>query len=482
METGYRRTLELMDSIKARVPREAPLEEVTARRKAFRQSLPPLVFRDIYISGVSDAQKAYIEAQLHRDINGDFSMEAFKRAYFKMLTYSKIKEIIPHAVYNRREKKFDLHLEVTMSDEIIIGFGGNVSSHQANQLYLGLAYQNISTFAADLNADFQVGNSFDGVSLNGRFYLPASFPAYLSVQGVFSHRKYLESQSLFYEDIVPSIIRQRELFLNARFGFPILNRAKVEAGSSFGSLNDYYFQTANLPLPGARFDRSSYNLFRTYVAAEHNTMDYKQYPTSGRRQYLAVSFITGRENYRPSPSSMRAPSADTHAWLQLKGRWNHHHVFSPHFNLGILSELVYSNKPLLANYTSTILQAPAFTPTPHSEIVFNEAFRANQYVATGLSPIFKISRIAHVRADLFAFVPFRPIRKRSRQTGDTNDYGTPYYGGFMDAFEFMGETAFVVQLPFVTISVYGTGYSSPRKNFNFGLNIGYLLFNRRMLD
>ena len=50
-------------------------------------------------------------------------MEEFKRAYFKMLTYSKIKEILPHAVYNRKEKKFDLYLDVKMKEEITVGFG-----------------------------------------------------------------------------------------------------------------------------------------------------------------------------------------------------------------------------------------------------------------------------------------------------------------------------------------------------------------------
>ena len=68
-------------------------------------------------------------------------MEEFKRAYFKMLAYSKIKEIVPKAIYNRVNKTFDLHLYITMSDEINIGLGGNISSHQANQLYLGLGYR-----------------------------------------------------------------------------------------------------------------------------------------------------------------------------------------------------------------------------------------------------------------------------------------------------------------------------------------------------
>ena len=105
-----------------------------------------------------------------------------------MLTYSKIKEILPHAVYNRKEKKFDLYLDVKMKEEITVGFGGNVSSYQANQLFLGLGYQYLRRYAADVNANFQVGNSFSGVMLNGRIYLQTRIPTYLNWQGVFSDK------------------------------------------------------------------------------------------------------------------------------------------------------------------------------------------------------------------------------------------------------------------------------------------------------
>ena len=57
---------------------------------------------------MTEAQRRYVREQLHRDINGEFSMEEFKQAYFKMLSDSKIKEIIPHAVYNRKNQNFDL--------------------------------------------------------------------------------------------------------------------------------------------------------------------------------------------------------------------------------------------------------------------------------------------------------------------------------------------------------------------------------------
>jgi NTE family protein len=477
MDTGYEQTLMLIDSLKKRIPREVPLAEVTQRREAYKKSLPPLIFRNIYITGVNESQELYIKAQLQRDINDVFSMEEFKHAYFKMLTYSKIKEIIPHAIFNRKDKIFDLYLKVTMSDDVSIGFGGNVSSYQANQLFLDIGYQNISSFATDLNASFHVGNSFDGILLNSRFYLPTRLPSYIKVQGVFSGKKYSGSRFLFYEDIVPSIIKQKELYLNLAFGFPYKGAAKSEIGFSYGSLNDYYFRTAQMSYPNAVADRSRYNLLNTFIRIERNSLDYKSYPTGGKRWRLKGMYAAGTEYYMPaSGSSQKRFTGNALSWWEIKGDWLHYQVINKHFNIGFSGEFVLSNKKLLSNYTASVLQAPAFTPTPHSVIVFNEAFHANRYLAAGLSPILKLSRIVHLRMDLFCFAPLQEIKK-DVQSGDT-----AYYGGFLNSYRTMGEMALVVQLPFASLSVYANGYSYPKNNFNFGVNIGYLIFNPRMLD
>ena len=142
--------------------------------------------------------------------------------------------------------------------------------------------------------------------------------------------------------------------------------------------------------------------------------------------------------------------------------------------------MVISSKNLMNNYTASVLQAPAFTPTPHSEIVFNEEFRANQYVAFGLSPILKLSKLLHFRLDMYGFAPLYEIQKT---VPENNPYvGIPHYGKFLHSFNYMGEAAVVLQLPFLCISLYANGYSYPKENFNFGLNIGYLIFNPKMLD
>lgn len=482
MEIGYQKTLRKIDSIKQRVPREVLLEDLNERRRKYKESLPPLIFKNIYVTGVSELQKKYIEAQLHRDIDDEFTMEDFRKAYFKMLTSSKIKEITPHAVYNRKEKKFDLYLDIVIKDELNVSFGGNISSHQANQLFAGLSYQSIGVYATDLNANFQMGNSFSGWLLNGRVYLQTRIPMYINLQTAFSYRKYSESQSLFYEDVVPAIIKQKENYVKLKLGFPFLTSAKAEVGFTYGRASDSYFQSSNISFINASTDRSTYDLFSGSLNIEENTLDAKLYPITGKKQFLNAQYVTGVEEYIPSQNSYKESYNNrTHSWLMIKGHVQKYKTLNDQFNLGLMAEVVISSKNLMNNYTSSVLQAPAFTPTPHSVIVFNEAFRANQYLAAGISPIVKINKLLHFRTDVYLFAPIYEIMKETTLIDEKRVY-RPYYGDFLKSVKYMGEASFVLQLPFASISLYANGYSYPDSNFNFGLNIGYLIFNPKMLD
>ncbi|MDR2233655.1 MAG: patatin-like phospholipase family protein [Tannerella sp.] len=477
MEIGYRQTLTMIDSIKQRVHREVTVEELKERRQAFKDRLPPLMFKNIYITGVTDPQRRNIEYQLHRDINNEFSMDEFKRVYFRLLSDSKINEIIPRAVYNRRNRNFDLYLDIKVSEEINIGIGGNISSHQANQLFLGLSYLGFSEYSTELNANFQMGNSYSGVGLNGRLYLQTRIPSYLNLQMAYSYRKYSSTQSLFYEDLMPAFLKQRENFAKLELGFSVFTKAKMEFEAGYGRLRDDYLPSnhfSDQSFNDLEYDRSWYDLFQASFRLERNSLNAKQYPTGGKHIFITAKYLTGTESYKPY--NQRYPVENSLHWFHLKGRWNNYATVSRVFRLGMLVETVVSNKKLLNNYTSSILQAPAFTPTPHSVIVYNEAFRANQYVAGGLTPIFNFSKVVHLRSEIYGFLPFSPIKKETT-TIDGVSFERPYYGTTFESFRYMGEVSLVLNLPFVSVGLYANGYSYPKNNFNFGLNIGYLIFN-----
>ena len=474
MQVGYDRTVAIIDSIKKRAGREVALEEVMARRKAYKESLPPLKFKNIFVTGVTDEQRQYIISQMTRNLDGDFTMEEFRSAYFRMLTYSKIKEIIPSALYNWNTQTFDLYLSVTVKDELSVSIGGNISSHQANQLFLGLDYQSLGETSADYNANFQMGNSFSGVSLDGKFFFSARIPGYVGVKLAYSNKNYSQSQSLFYEDLVPAFIKKRERFVRLRYGFPFTNRAKAEVFTGLGMLSDLYYQTA--AFTGADFDVSRYNLFNAGFRIERKSLNFRQYPTEGHYRYLTAQFISGDENFLDGNSKHFA-DVRRHDWFFVKGSLINYTEKKSNFNLGFLSEVVLSNKKYSSNYTASVLQSSPFAPTPHSKISFNEAFRADSYIAAGVIPLVKFTDRLHFRFEGYGFLP---LRETKREIVDTQILARR--GKYFNGFQCMGEAALVFQLPFVSVSLYANGYSFPKNNFNIGLNIGYILFDTGFFD
>jgi len=473
MQIGYDRTIAVIDSIKASIEREVSLGEVNERRQAYKESLPPLVFKNIYVTGVTDEQRTYITAHLTRNIDGEFTMEEFRRAYFKMLTYSKIKEIIPSAIYNRKNNSFDLYLAVKVKDELKVSIGGNISSHQANQLFLGLEYQSLGELSVDYNANFQMGNSFSGVSIDNRLFASARSQGYLGLRLAYFNKNYSESQSLFYEDLVPAFIKERERFVRLRYGFPVFKYSKIEAFAGLGMLTDFYYQTSSIK--NADFDVSKYNLFNTGLRFERRSFNFRQYPTEGRRQYLTAQYIFGREHFKEN-GLRRFNDVGKHEWFYVKGFWQNFPVMKHKFNLGLMGEAVYSNKKFSSNYTASLLRASAFTPTPHSKITFNEAFRADSYIAAGITPIFKVNDMLHFRFDAYGFLPVRKTLKETVGDELSIKYAAQY-ADYFKSYQYMGEAAMVLQLPFVSVSLFVNGYSYPKKNYNFGLNIGYLIFD-----
>ena len=258
-------------------------------------------------------------------------------------------------------------------------------------------------------------------------------------------------------------------------GMPFGNVGKSEVRIGYGSLEDKYFQT-NTGLSNAGFDVSSHKLFSLGTSILKNTLNDKQYPISGINHYLLTQYITGNEDYKPGSRNSPIPTeaSKKQSWLQIFGRFNKYRTINKKLNCGYLLEGVISSKNLQSNYTASIMQAPAFTPTPYCKLVFNEAFRANQYVAGGLTPIYKINQIIHLRGDFNVFAPVRAIKQDANYKA--------YYGNLFSDIAYMGETALVLQLPFLSVSLYGNYYSFPKQNWNFGLNIGYVIFNPKFME
>ena len=91
------------------------------------------------------------------------------------------------------------------------------------------------------------------------------------------------------------------------------------------------------------------------------------YPTSGTDCSVLGLLAYGKERFKPYNSNLQPHSKQTLSWLQIEGNIHTYFPLGNKFVLGVRGKAVVSSKGLLSNYTSTLIQTPAFTPTPHSK-------------------------------------------------------------------------------------------------------------------
>lgn len=474
-DIGYNRTISLMDSIKSRIHRRTSAENVRLRRLVYRSNLPQFRFRDIYIEGANPQQQAYIKKEFHDEDHEVFTYEDLKRGYFRLLSDNMISEIIPHAVYDPKNDLYSLHLKVKMEDYFSVRMGGSVSTTSSNQIYLGLGYQNLNYYSKEITLDGQIGKVYNNAQLMAKIDLPTRVPTSYRLIASLSTFDYYKKDKLFSKNDKPSFNSKDERFVKLMVALPFLANKRAEISIGYGKLQDNYFQSNVINFDKDRSDRSTYNLLGGAIGFYGSTLNARQYATKGYFEKLVAQVFTGKEKFIPgNPTETSFTTKDRQSWLQISYMKYAYHTMTPKFTLGWMAEMLYSSKNFSENYAATMLQAADFSPTPHSKIMYNEAFRANQFLAAGIKPIFVFNDMFQVRSELYGFMPIFPIKK--------NALNKAYYGKAFSRFEYLGEISVICQLPFGAISAYVNHYSSPKKEWNVGLTLGWQLFNYRFIE
>ena len=474
-DIGYNRTISLMDSIKGRIHRRVSAENVRLRRLVYRSNLPQFRFRDIDIEGANPQQQAYIKKEFHDEDHEVFTYEDLKRGYFRLLSDNMISEIIPHAVYDSENDLYSLHLKVKMEDNFSVRMGGSVSTTSSNQIYLGLGYQDLNYYSKEITLDGQIGKVYNNAQLMAKIDLPTRIPTSYRLIASLSTFDYYKKDKLFSKNDKPSFNSKDERFVKLMVALPFLANKRAEISIGYGKLQDNYFQSSVINFDKDRSDRSTYNLLGGAIGFYGSTLNARQYATKGYFEKLVAQVFSGKEKFIPgNPTETSVTTKERQSWLQISYMKYAYHTMSPKFTLGWMAEMLYSSKNFSENYTATMLQAADFSPTPHSKLMYNEAFRANQFLAAGIKPIFVFNDMFQFRSEFYGFVPIFPIKK--------NALNKAYYGKAFSRFEYIGEISVICQLPFGAISAYVNHYSSPKKEWNVGLTLGWQLFNYRFIE
>ncbi len=473
-DIGYNRTLNMMDSIKSRIRRRVNADNVRLRRLVFRSNLPQFRFRDIFIEGANERQQSYIKKEFHDEDYEIFTYEDLKRGYFRLLTDNMISEIVPHAVYNPDAGLYELHLRVKMEDNLSAKLGGSVSTTSSNQIYFGVGYQNLNYYSKEITFDGQLGKIYNNAQLMAKIDLPTRIPTSYRFIASVSTFDYYKKDKLFSKNDKPSFNSKEERFAKLMVAVPFLANKRAEFSFGYGKLEDNYFQSSLIDFDKDRSDKSTYKLWGGSIGFYGSTLNTRQYATKGYWEKLIAQIFTGRETFLSGNTPEKNTIKERQSWLQISYMKEAYHTMTSKFTLGWMVEALYSSKNFSENYAATMMQAGEFAPTPHSQLMYNEAFRANQYMAAGIKPIYILNDMFQFRAEFYGFSPIFPIRK--------NALNKAFYGKTLSRFEYMGEISVICHLPFGAISAYLNHYSSPKREWNVGMTIGWQLFNYRFVE
>jgi NTE family protein len=473
IDAGYDATMEKMKEIKLIVNDSVCKEIRDGNRQKFINKKPQLIFDSISIEGVNRFQAVYIKKSImHRD--STFDVEQLKHEFFNLLADDKIESIYPKAYFNKKTGLFSLNLNVKRDKNFVAQFGGLISSSNINGAYVGIQYKYLGLMAAKISVNFFIGKFYSAAQAKSRFDFPTKLPFYLETSVGFNKWDYFKTTIRFFEDQLPSYLLDNEINFIAEFGFPVKNKGKFVFGPSIARTRENYYQT-NIFSKTDTADQTTFDFFTTHSQFNQQSLNQKQFSTAGKSLLIDARYVVGNEENVPGSISISKDIfSKVYQWIQFKFQYDKYFNSKSIYKFGIFAESVISTKPLFNNYTSSLLSAPAFQPTPESKAFFLPNYRANIYAAIGIKNILNIYKKIHFRFEAYLFQPYQEILRDANLKAS---YSKPFQYRSI-----LGYAAFVYNSPICPISISISYYHQRSNPFSIMFNIGYIIFNKRALE
>ena len=482
VKIGYEQTLTKIDSIRREVKNKISKDSLALRRQKYQSSLPRFRFNKVEVSGVDKFQQEYIRRIFHDEANV-FGLTELQNGYFRLVNDEKISEVKPRAVYNDSTGFFALHLAVKVHRKLKLQLGGNVSSSTSNQAYLGISYQKLTNYSHTSYLDVHFGRIYNSLGAGIRIDAPWETSSYLKWVNVFHRFNYFKSGSFLLSENTAALYTQNELYTKLSVGMPLTYRNRLELGAGLGILKDKYFNQDDIyqeePLEieyDIKQTRSVYRVASFFGRLETYSLNNVMYPTEGYKAHVVIQFNISDEGTAHKNEKIEWDKAKKANWFQGGFSVESYKPLAKHFTLGYLAEGKISNRPLSQSYTASVMQMPAFAPTPHSQTALEPLYRSHTYVAAGIKPMVILSKQWHLRTECYLFAPYRTI-----QFTDTGISYNKEITPFSQA-QWLGECSLVYNFKLATVSAFANYYSGGISPYNFGVNLGFLLFNKRFLE
>lgn len=472
IDSGYASTLRKITKIKQCLHSEREKDELIKRRNSFLAKQPKLIFDEIDVTGLNESQTSYVKNTLMPK-GKQVSIQKLTDDYYKLAADERIKHIFPDAV-KKTNGLFKLKLNIKKEKDLLTYFGGNFSNRPISTGFVGFKYNYLGKIAMTITGNTYFGKLYTSAQIKARFDFPFKVPFFIEPNLTYNRWDFFKSRYVFFEDVKPAYLIQREEFGEIYIGVPAKNKGKFMLGTGYvNSINSYY-QTDHY-LESDTADRTSFSFANTSLSYEFNSLNRKQYASEGTYFAIKTKYIQGEEFTSPGSTAIdKKDHRSVHEWFQFKVNFESYYKRRGTLRLGIYAENVYSTQPFFQNYTATKLVSPAFQPTPESKTIFIDNYRTHKFFSVGLKNVITVRKNLELRLDGFIAFPYQSIHKDANLKA--------YYGDVFVTKHYIAMAALVYHTPVGPASISINYYDKLSNPISFMFHFGYILFNKSAFD
>lgn len=472
IDSGYAETMSRIPEIKSKIAARRTCDEVANLRNIFNNRTVPLVVDSVHIKEHNDHQRSYIN-RLFKNGKRPLNFSDVKTGYYRLVSEDFFKNLYPSFTFNNNTQHFNFTLNKRPQNNFQVDFGGVIATRNVSNIYLGLNYYYFNRLLTHFSANFYTGGFYQSAQAKARLDFPGRYRFFLEPEATFNNWNYLEGNDIIVKRSNSTFVKRIDRRAGMSLGMPMGRQFRLSLEGAYISNYDQYINTDVLTSSDT-LDELTLTGGRYGIALSTNTLNRKQYASTGKAYHFGIDWFDLREVLKPgTTSTLSASTTSRRQWI--RGTIMMEQYFrAGRYSSGYFIQGTLSNQPLFNNYGGTIINAPGFYPMQDSRTLILQNFRSFNFVGGGWRNVFTLRSKLDLRLEGYLFKPLESIVSGPNQVPELNEEIKQIY--------FAGTLGLVMHSTIGPISLSVNYYDDKKTQLGVLLHIGFLLFNRPSLE
>jgi len=473
IDSGYTMAKRMIPLLRQRITRQSDREDLAIKRRRLLEKSSGVTIDQIRVRGVNPDQAGYIRSVLN-PANRCLTVEQLRKNWFRLVSDNNFSYLFPTLALNPHNGDYDLYVEAKKKMGLAVDFGGVISSKPVNTGFISLQQNFLGHQSLRISGNLYFGKLYNSAQVSMRLDVPGRLPFFIEPAATLNQFDYFKSSTAFTADVKPSFLVQNDRSYGLGLGIPVRNKGKVTGGIQSFRNRDRYYLTRSFSVNDTA-DVTTLTGYNLQMVFERNTLNRKMYADQGNFFEIKSRYFYASETALPgSTSAIQDTILRKHSWFQVRLRYDLYFKTSSWYTAGMLLEMNLSSMPFLSNYISTKSVAPAFSPIPEMQTIFQEQYRAINFTGLGIRNIFRLNEDFSIRLEGYMFQPFQEILRRASSK--------PYHGEAFNSRYLAGMLNVLYASPIGPVSAALNYIGGREEPLSLMIHIGYFLFNKRALD